>query len=237
MISTEIQRLQSAKSDLATAIANKGVTVPANATLDGYAALVDSIQTGGGGSSLPYDAEVEYIESTGTQYIDTGITIVYATDIVEMSLNIAITSNTSRQLNGANGSLFFGINASKAFEFSGASAGTYNNSFKDWYLHCKTGQKVSGAIDGVTKSGSAAVGSATYEYAIYLFALGSRDNAAASFFVKQKLRNTIIKKNGMVVRYFIPVRVGQTGYLYDKVSGNLFGNAGTSSFTLGPDVS
>ena len=27
----------------------------------------------GGGAKLPYDAEVEYLESTGTQYIDTGV--------------------------------------------------------------------------------------------------------------------------------------------------------------------
>lgn len=34
----------------------------------------------------------------------------------------------------------------------------------------------------------------------------------------------------------IPVRVGTTGYMYDKVSGKLFGNAGTGAFVLGPDV-
>jgi hypothetical protein len=34
----------------------------------------------------------------------------------------------------------------------------------------------------------------------------------------------------------IPVRVGQVGYMYDKVSGQLFGNAGTGDFILGPDV-
>ena len=28
----------------------------------------------GGAKGLPYDAEVEYLESTGTAYIDTGIT-------------------------------------------------------------------------------------------------------------------------------------------------------------------
>lgn len=53
-ISDEILRLQTAKSDLATSIANKGVTVPVNATLDDYPALVDSIQTGGGGSTQLY---------------------------------------------------------------------------------------------------------------------------------------------------------------------------------------
>ena len=33
----------------------------------------------------------------------------------------------------------------------------------------------------------------------------------------------------------IPVRVGQVGYMYDKVSGQLFGNVGTGDFGLGPD--
>ena len=32
-----------------------------------------------------------------------------------------------------------------------------------------------------------------------------------------------------------PVRVGTTGYLYDSVSGNLFGNEGTGDFILGND--
>lgn len=50
-ISDEIARLQQAKADLKTAIENKGVTVPSSTKLDGYADLVDSIETGGGGSS------------------------------------------------------------------------------------------------------------------------------------------------------------------------------------------
>lgn len=49
-ISSEITRLQNAKSALATSIGNKGVAVPASTKLDGYSALVDQIQTGGGGS-------------------------------------------------------------------------------------------------------------------------------------------------------------------------------------------
>ena len=38
-----------------------------------------------------------------------------------------------------------------------------------------------------------------------------------------------------LVRDFIPVRIGQTGYLFDKVSRQLFGNSGTGNFILGPD--
>lgn len=46
-IATEIQRLQTAKADLKTAIEGKGVTVPSNTTLDGYANLVGQISSGG----------------------------------------------------------------------------------------------------------------------------------------------------------------------------------------------
>lgn len=47
-VASEINRLQTAKADLKTAIENKGVTVPSSTKLDGYAALVESIQAGGG---------------------------------------------------------------------------------------------------------------------------------------------------------------------------------------------
>lgn len=49
-IATEITRLQTAKDDLKTAIEAKGVTVPSATKLDGYAALVGQITTGGGES-------------------------------------------------------------------------------------------------------------------------------------------------------------------------------------------
>lgn len=49
-IASEIERLQNAKSALKTAIEGKGVSVPASTKLDGYSALVDSIEQGGGGT-------------------------------------------------------------------------------------------------------------------------------------------------------------------------------------------
>ena len=50
-VQTEISRLESAKQAIASAIANKGVTVPDGTMLDGMAALIDSIEAGGGGNS------------------------------------------------------------------------------------------------------------------------------------------------------------------------------------------
>lgn len=51
-VASEITRLQRAKADIKTAIEGKGVTVSSSVKLDGYADLIDSIQTGGGGATL-----------------------------------------------------------------------------------------------------------------------------------------------------------------------------------------
>lgn len=49
-VATEITRIQGAKADLKTSIEAKGVTVPSDTLISGYAALVDQIS---GGSGLP----------------------------------------------------------------------------------------------------------------------------------------------------------------------------------------
>ena len=45
-----------------------------------------------------------------------------------------------------------------------------------------------------------------------------------------------IRDNGVLLRDFIPVRVGNDGYMYDNVSRTLFGNIGTGNFILGQDI-
>ena len=49
-VQSEIDRIAGAKSDISTAITNKGVTVPSGTKLDGMAALISSIESGGGSS-------------------------------------------------------------------------------------------------------------------------------------------------------------------------------------------
>lgn len=52
-IASEISRLQTAKSDIKTAIEAKGVTVPSSATIDTYDDYVSQISGGGGGGTIP----------------------------------------------------------------------------------------------------------------------------------------------------------------------------------------
>lgn len=63
-IASEITRLQNAKSSIKTSIENKGVTVPSTTKLDGYAALIDTIPTGGGSSSWTKLGEADFDVST-----------------------------------------------------------------------------------------------------------------------------------------------------------------------------
>ena len=64
-VQTEITRIESAKTAIATAIEGKGVTVPNGTLIDGMASLIESIEAGGGamytGSITPSETrEAEY---------------------------------------------------------------------------------------------------------------------------------------------------------------------------------
>ncbi|MBQ1344784.1 MAG: hypothetical protein IIY62_00335 [Kiritimatiellae bacterium] len=45
-----------------------------------------------------------------------------------------------------------------------------------------------------------------------------------------------ISSGGVVTHDLIPVRLGNTGYMYDRITNKRFGNAGTGDFVVGPDV-
>lgn len=54
-----------------------------------------------------------------------------------------------------------------------------------------------------------------------------------------RLHRAILTLDGVVVRDYVPVRIGEgesaVGLMYDRVSGELFGNEGTGYFIVGPD--
>ena len=65
-IQTEITRLEAAKAAIKTAIEGKGVTVPDGTLLDGMAALIESIEAGGGVSGITYGIYIPSV--TGTSH-------------------------------------------------------------------------------------------------------------------------------------------------------------------------
>lgn len=74
-IATQIQRLQTAKADIKTAIKNKGVTIPSNATIDTYPTYVSQISGGDDGYKEVFKKLIQR-QSYMTLDIPEGVTII-----------------------------------------------------------------------------------------------------------------------------------------------------------------
>lgn len=187
-----------------------------------------------------YDAEVEYLESTGTQWIDTGV--VYQNNYnIDCNFACSVTGTASRFIFGVYGSGFNRqVAASTYSNWSTASAGLY---LYKGSLHTGVANN---AVNNVRLRGmqwnyngtdydSPWTFNATEGLTMYLFA-GNYVGTASYFFTGRIYSFKIWDANGVLVRDYIPVRVGTVGYLYDRVSGQLYGNAGTGAFIVGPDI-
>jgi len=189
----------------------------------------------GGGKKLPYDAEIEYLESTNErnvrQWINTGF-IVKSQYVVECRVLLKSVSESgmifcagwdidpSRYALNKITFYYYGnkhsyltpkfeYNTIYDIQFGNNTIKWNNNSFNIRY----TGDTFT-SVEPLALLGTF---------------MGSYLTLGRYYFLKLK------DENGQLILDLIPVRVGTTGYLYDKVSGQLFGNAGTGEFILGPD--
>lgn len=176
------------------------------------------------GTPLPYDAEVEYLESTGTQYFDTGVT-PKKENIQSWGL---FQTNTEVPFGCLNFSIVSGYH--RFFTKAGMSFGQNQGKFHTWKLNSSNKELL---LDG--KKVATNVGTVDAVGNLWLF--GRSDTG-----VKGKVRLYFFKEedqNGNPVFDFIFVRVGPrencVGCMYDRVSGKLFRNSGTGDFIIGPD--
>ena len=196
-----------------------------------------------GGAALPYDAEVEYLAQNSIQaYIDSGIVATEKTASECSAYTLATP--------GYYGTDFFGSRQSynsRAFEVGLKSAGmvsTWGGAYTPAIAisdptspHIYRLDRGSLFVDGVLKYtfGTAGVPFST-PTPIWIFAGYNYPYRQVS-----AVRYCKIWQDAVLVRDFIPVRVGSgssaVGYMYDRVSGQLFGNAGTGAFVIGPDAS
>lgn len=189
---------------------------------------------GRGGAKLPYDAEVEYLESTGTQWIDTGVSISDAS-LADVTWNVEVVNYNDGCMgafgSGSYVSMYFNLYANKFYmrnmrtsggSFTGVSGfNTVRFSGGNSYLN---GTAVETEIPLNTNP----------VHTMYLFAYNR--NGTTTGFCKARVSSFIVKKNGVTVCDFIPVRVGSEGAMYDRVSKQLFRNQGTGVFGYGNDV-
>lgn len=200
------------------------------------------------GGKLPYDAEIEYLESSGTQYIDTRIV---------PNTRLAVTIDLQRLGKEAADEVPIGGRISIYYDYS-IWTGPLGKGFAAHYCNGKkpptsydTKYVYTGDITDrfylvtVSNVGLTVDGNTVYTFPEIPFLEGGGESLAIftlknngafdSRTFKGRIKKVVIELDGIIVRDYIPVRVGTVGYMYDKVSGQLFGNAGTGEFILGPD--
>ena len=209
------------------------------------------------GAKLPYDSEVEYVQSNGTQYVDTGVYFANTTEIhAEFLLPQAASSNQTlcsvrsascyvdvvqrygsgtnyyrvRLHNSDTGSQYVQIAANKR------AIVDYNTDTNGKYKLV-----VSGGNTYTANMHPASVSVTTSTVTIPIFGLATAGSTAVTNKISARLYAfTIAQRGGAVLRDFIPVRIGTRGYLYDRANptGGPLGNGlYGSAFIPGPDKS
>lgn len=221
---TDLNRVTAAMDDL-----NERLTALGYET--GYQRIVVPHQESGGGGALPDGyTQVAWIESTGSQYIDTG---VYPNQNTGLQIDLQTNqTNTSAGIaavdtNWLNNdfSVFVGF-----FAYGSSNIPvTLNDGIKHSIEIQVPGQFYN---DG---SLAWAAPQATFQsaYPLTLFCL-NRNNVKSDFF-QGKIYSCKIYEGATLVRNFIPCKnnSNETG-LYDLVNGQFYGNAGTGAFLAGP---
>jgi hypothetical protein len=198
---------------------------------------------GKSGGSIPYQ-RIEYLESTGTQYIDTGIKY-NSSNKYNVECNLIYTTaagGNTFALNGWDAGGAFGLRDINCVDGSNLSILT-NAIGLDLKISLEiqsgsTSHTLTSILYNANTYSASRPHAALATYAsnsgYIIFACYSQNSV--NYFVKEKIYGMKIFVNDVIVRDFIPVRVGTTGYLYDTVSGQLYGNSGTGNFILGSDI-
>lgn len=188
---------------------------------------------------LPYDAEVEYIESNGGQYIDTGY---FPNNKTRWECTCSPTITSSQFMGCIN-------NGAHRFHFSFYDSGyirgcmgltqtdimSADSNIRTYWID--SSEKTVG-YDTVSVPSN--YPGSIPSISIWLFGRNS-DNASYIRYTNFRIYGSKIFDNGVLVRDFIPVRftngLGQSeGAMYDKVSKQLFRNQGTGAFLYGKDT-
>lgn len=156
---------------------------------------------------------IEYLESTGTQRIDTGVTASAGTNSVKLLIDYFPTTTEG----------YMGWNGCTQLRMSNLVSGRRQTA----YSLCTNDGITINVVDGIQKERSPfGFGGGN----LHLFALG-----ASGFTTKGRLYSAQIYVDDILVRDFIPV-LGKDDvpYLYDKVEGKFYYNKGTGNFIAGP---
>ena len=186
-------------------------------------------------SGLPSGyTQLEYIQSSGTQYIDTGIK---GTSTMRVKVEFMVLGF------GPGTTFVFGAQTPEAARYTlgFTSGGVFRSDFgsqmssgdtaqlNTWYDADKNGNVCTIGSGKITNNSATFIGTSN----IYLFA---RSYTSLSY-SKIRMRSCKIYNGSTLVRDFIPCKnaSGAVG-LYDTVEGQFYANAGMGTFTAGPEI-
>lgn len=200
------------------------------------------------GEALPYDAEVQYLRFTGTQYVDTGIAADAVNVEASMTLRLASASQIAGLLSLYDGGIrYYLLDLNSEFIYSCKFSGTFTwekaarlaysdtSTFRTY-----TSQQTLSSVTIVRPATSATAtnmnsSASTSSEHYYLGARNDMSVGTPLRFFSGDIHDAWIKKNGVYVMDYISVRVGTVGYYYDRVTGSLRGPSG-GALIVGPDV-
>lgn len=173
---------------------------------------------------------VEYLETNGEQYINTNFVNTLNT---EFNVDYQLTGFTGedRKIIGQGFKFGFGYYQSKwrvvDSEWYNTTTATNTNRHT---VYTDTGKYYLDTTQIADRYSQKAAGT----YAMLLFGVSSKDSVAPDGSkAVMRLYSCKIYDNGVLVRDFYPVSLNGIGYLFDDVSKQLFGNAGTGFFKIG----
>lgn len=188
-------------------------------------------------------SRLEFLQATGTQYIDSGVVANFANNKIEQTATVQYTtSNTSRELMGTNGYGFWGKNASNKIEAALGQVTVTDNALVKNVISWTTNPDGKTLTLNVNSNQYTSTASSFVDanYAYYVFALGIRvdSGAAASFLCHAKVWDYTMAVDDEVVCYLIPVKRNSDNVLgmYDVVTKTFKTNAGTGTFTAGSNA-
>jgi hypothetical protein len=199
----------------------------------------------GGSKRKPYDAEIEYLESTGTQYIDTGKKY---DGVVRFVLEVSLGSNYTKDVKIAGYDIYGGFNGEL---ISGLSRSIKWAAYQSKFRYDTLGGRFflsDFALDEGFHSfeiGPNGVWADRVQISTNKPKVQDLESVYLFGYIVHNLASVVVYCGACKIRRFydangsfdfIPVRVGNIGYMYDRVSGQLFGNEGTGAFVIGSDI-
>ncbi len=180
-----------------------------------------------------YDAEVEYLQSSGTQYIETNIIPNANTGIYVKGQRVSGSDSfiVGLRNNTSNTRWAIGRASGWYFGYGTLLSNRYNVTIAECWMNYKNSKTIK-CNDSVETSLPSL--SFTPVYNIRLFGSAGVNAAYTKWY--GRIYAVQITQGTEIIMDLVPVRKDTTGYMYDRVSKTLFGNSGTGSFTLGPDV-